>query len=203
MPLYHATGNQQILISYSLSLGWRSWYPSPKVVEVRPEFGFSISRYRIPLQWVAHTLKRNVVGLIPGTWVHACSVTQLCLTLCNPMNCSPPGSSGHGILDKNIGVDCHFLLQGSSLPRDRNHISCSSCIGRWILYHWASRKLRIWPQGLCRCNQVKMKSYWTRCNQVKMKSYWTRVGPKFNNLYLYKRKETETWIQRHTQKKIV
>ena len=25
-------------------------------------------------------------------------VTQLCLTLCNPMDCSPPGSSVHGIL---------------------------------------------------------------------------------------------------------
>ena len=27
----------------------------------------------------------------------ACSVTQLCLTLCNPICCSPPGSSVHGI----------------------------------------------------------------------------------------------------------
>ena len=26
-----------------------------------------------------------------------CSVTQACLTLCNPMDCSPPGSSVHGI----------------------------------------------------------------------------------------------------------
>ena len=24
-------------------------------------------------------------------------VTQLCLTLCNPMDCSPPGSSVHGV----------------------------------------------------------------------------------------------------------
>ena len=36
-----------------------------------------------------------------------------------------------------------------------------------------------------------------------MKLYWTRVGPKSNDLYLYKRKETETWIQRHMKKKIV
>ena len=26
-----------------------------------------------------------------------CLVTKLCLTLCNPMDCSPPGSSVHGI----------------------------------------------------------------------------------------------------------
>ena len=28
----------------------------------------------------------------------ACSVAQLCPTLCDPMDCSPPGSSLHGIL---------------------------------------------------------------------------------------------------------
>ena len=37
---------------------------------------------------------------------------QLCPTLCNPMDCSPPGSSVCGIPDKDAGVGCHFLLQG-------------------------------------------------------------------------------------------
>ena len=37
--------------------------------------------------------------LIP---VCECSVTQLCPTLCNPMDCSPPGSSVHGILQARI-----------------------------------------------------------------------------------------------------
>ena len=33
-------------------------------------------------------------------------------TLCDPMACSPPGSSVHGILQaRNTGVGCHFLLQ--------------------------------------------------------------------------------------------
>ena len=37
---------------------------------------------------------------------------QLCLTLCDPMDCSPPGSSVHGdSLAKNTGVGCHALLQ--------------------------------------------------------------------------------------------
>ena len=31
-----------------------------------------------------------------------CSVTQLCPTLCNPMDCSPPGSTVHGILRARI-----------------------------------------------------------------------------------------------------
>ena len=38
---------------------------------------------------------------------------QSCLTLCNPTDCSLPGSSVYGILQaKNTGVGCHFLLQG-------------------------------------------------------------------------------------------
>ena len=38
--------------------------------------------------------------------------------------CSPPGSSVHGILQaKNTGVCCHFLLQGSSRPRDQTQVS--------------------------------------------------------------------------------
>ena len=41
-------------------------------------------------------------------------VTRLCPTLCNPMDCSPPGSSVYGknSLGKNTGVGSHPLLQG-------------------------------------------------------------------------------------------
>ena len=38
---------------------------------------------------------------------------QSCLTLCNPRDCSPLGSSVHVIFQaRNTGVGCHFLLQG-------------------------------------------------------------------------------------------
>ena len=65
-----------------------------------------------------------------------CSVTQLCLTLCGPMDCSPPGSSVHGILQVRIleWVAIPFS-RGSSHPRDPTHVSCITCMGRWILYH--------------------------------------------------------------------
>ena len=33
---------------------------------------------------------------------HECLFAQSCLTLCDPMDCSPPGSSGHGILQQRI-----------------------------------------------------------------------------------------------------
>ena len=40
-------------------------------------------------------------------------VAQLCPTLCDPMDCSLPGSSVHGTFQARVlGVDCHFLLQG-------------------------------------------------------------------------------------------
>ena len=43
----------------------------------------------------------------------AANSRQLCLTLCDPMDCSLPGSSVHGIFPgNNTVVDCHFLLQG-------------------------------------------------------------------------------------------
>ena len=58
---------------------------------------------------------------------------QLCLTLCDPEDCSPPGSSVHkDYPGKKTGVDFHFLLLGIFLTQDQTRISC---IGRQILYH--------------------------------------------------------------------
>ena len=46
--------------------------------------------------------------------VGLCLIARLCPTLCNPMDCSLPGSSVHGITPgQNTGVGCHALLQGS------------------------------------------------------------------------------------------
>jgi len=52
-------------------------------------------------------------------------VTQLCLTLCDPMDCSPPGSSIHGILQARIleWVAIPFS-RGSSQPRNQTWVSC-------------------------------------------------------------------------------
>ena len=42
-----------------------------------------------------------------------CLATQSCLIFCKPMDCSPPGSSVHGVSPgKKTGVGCHALLQG-------------------------------------------------------------------------------------------
>ena len=46
-------------------------------------------------------------------WCVLCFVTQLCLNLCDPMDCIPPGSSVHGDSPgKNTGVGSHSLFQG-------------------------------------------------------------------------------------------
>ena len=46
-------------------------------------------------------------------------VTQSCLTLCDLMDCSPPGSSVHGISPgKNTGVVAISFCRGLSQPRD-------------------------------------------------------------------------------------
>ena len=49
-------------------------------------------------------------------------VTQSCLTLCDPMDCSPPGSSVHGILQARILEWAAISFsRGSSQPKNRTH----------------------------------------------------------------------------------
>ena len=48
-------------------------------------------------------------------------VAQLCPTLCNPMDCNPPGSSVHGILQvNNTEVGNHSLFQGIFVTQGSN-----------------------------------------------------------------------------------
>ena len=62
--------------------------------------------------------------------------------LCDPVDCSPPGSSVHGILQARILEWVAISSsRGSSRPRDGTYVSCISCISRWILYHYCHLKL--------------------------------------------------------------
>ena len=60
-------------------------------------------------------------------------VVQLCLTFCDPMDCSPPGSSVYGILQAKI-VEWAAMPFSRDLPNPgiKPYISL---IGRQILYH--------------------------------------------------------------------
>ena len=59
-----------------------------------------------------------------------------CLTLCSPVDCSPPGSSVPGLLQARI-LEWVAISSfgGSSRPRDLTGISYISCVGRQVLYH--------------------------------------------------------------------
>ena len=56
-------------------------------------------------------------------------VTQSCPTPCDPMDCSPPGSSVHEIFQARVlEWGAISFSRGSSPPRDQTRISCVSCI---------------------------------------------------------------------------
>ena len=79
----------------------------------------------------------------PIQLVVLCLVAQSCSTLCNPMDCSPPGSSVHeDSPGKNTRWDCHALLQRIFLTQGSNP-GLPQC--RQILYHlspqWGPRIL--------------------------------------------------------------
>ena len=78
-------------------------------------------------------MSQSALGLhyMLSTWELSCSVS----TLCDPMNCSPPGSSVQGIFQKRILEWVAISSsRGSSWPRNGTCISCGSCISRQILY---------------------------------------------------------------------
>ena len=74
------------------------------------------------LRLVIHYFKVN-------EYVCVRSVSQQCLTLFDPIDCSPPGSSVHGIFQARIvGQFAISYSRGSSRPRDQTQVS-------WLL-HW-------------------------------------------------------------------
>ena len=83
----------------------------------------------------------------PETWIHHLCIVhakllQSCLTLCDPIDCSRPGSSVHGILQARMGweMGCHFLLQGIFLTQGSNLLL-------WHLLHRQADSLPLAPPG--------------------------------------------------------
>ena len=79
--------------------------------------------------------------ITPWLWKKDCEVSQSCLTLCDPMDCSLPGSSVHGILQARVleWVAISFS-RGSSQPRDWTRVSHIE--GRCFNL-WATREARL------------------------------------------------------------
>ena len=99
-----------------------------------PSLGFSRQNTRVACHFLLQCMKVKSES----------EVAQLCPTLCDPMDCSPPGSSVHGTLQarvlewgaiafsKNTGVGSNSLLQEIFLTQGSNpgHLYC-----RYILHH--------------------------------------------------------------------
>ena len=72
--------------------------------------------------------------------VHLCVCARHCPTL-RPGDCSPSGSSAHGILQaRTLEWVAISSSRRSSWHRDQTSISCVCCFGRQILYGWATRE---------------------------------------------------------------
>ena len=81
-----------------------------------------------PVTWPLTKCSLNIDSLEKRSESVSCSSRVL---LCNPMDCSPPGSSVHGILQAIIlaWVAIPFS-RGSSQPKDQTWVSC--IVGRFF-----------------------------------------------------------------------
>ena len=104
-------------------------------------------------------IPRNVINthlalksLLPSVQMSSCAVlclvTQSCLTFCNPMDCSPPGSSVHEIFQARI-LDWVAMpsFRGSSQPRDRTQVS--HIAGRFFTVSAHQRSSKILERVAC------------------------------------------------------
>ena len=109
---------------------------------------------------------KNYVYSVMRSFVVLCLVTQLCLTLCNPMNCNPPGSFVRGdSLGKNTGMGCHALLQGI-VPTQGSDPGLLHC--RWVLYplsHQGSPRILEWVVYPF-CRGTSQPKNWTRISCI-------------------------------------
>ena len=79
------------------------------------------------------------------TKVVLCSVARSCLTLCDPVGCSPPGSSVPGILQERT-LEWVAMPSSGDLPDPGIEPTSLyvSWIGWQVLYHWATREAYIY-----------------------------------------------------------
>ena len=88
----------------------------------------------------AFSYPKDYISRSTDIYTLARSVAQSCPTLWDPMDCSPPGFSVHGIFQARVleWVAISFST-GSSQPRDRTWVSCIA--GRHFTL-WATREAR-------------------------------------------------------------
>ena len=110
---------------------------TPSLGEPEQEIMKCASMEKEPGEVALHVL--HVLSLILVVLCCALLSCSGCLTLGDPMDCGPTGSSVHGIIQARMPewVAVSFP-RGSSQPRDQTHVPCIFHIGRQILYHHAT-----------------------------------------------------------------
>ena len=110
---------------------------------------------------------------------------QSCPTLCNPMDCSLPGSSVHGILQARIlEWVAVSSCRRSSQPRDGTCVSYI-CIGRLVLYHWATRKAHIIAYFVLILTEIDVYGIVNNLNIPRDKTNSKKFYPCHNWLYYF------------------
>ena len=103
--------------------------------------------------------------------IYTCSVAQLCPTLCDPIDCSLPGSSVHGILQARI-LEWGTIPFSMDLPAQGSNLGLPNC--RQILYLLShQRSLR----ALC-MHAKSFQSCPTLCNLTNCSSSFTFPFPR-------------------------
>ena len=89
------------------------------------------------------------------TYNCCCLVAHSCPTLCNPMDCSLPVYSAHGISEARIleWIAISFA-RGSSWLRDQNHIFC---LAGGFFTTWEAQDIHKSPKIKNRCHYTKRK----------------------------------------------
>ena len=94
---------------------------------------------------VVSLLQPRVCSHCAPTWHFCCLIAQLCLTLCDPVDCSLLGNSAPGIFQaRTLEWVALSFFRGSSQPRDQTWVSGTSCIGRWMLHHLSHQRSPTW-----------------------------------------------------------
>ena len=109
----------------------------------------------------SHSCQENIFGEKLACVLAA----QLCPTLCNPMDCSPPGSSVHGISQARIQEWVAIpSSRRSSRPRDQTCVSYFSLhllqwqAGSLPLSHLGSPKVQLFTPHVLRCSVEALRS---------------------------------------------
>ena len=89
---------------------------------------------------------------------------QLCPTLCDPMDCNPPGSSVHGILRARILQWVAMpSSRGSSQPRNRTQVSR---IAGGFFTIWATREAQYWD------TDARLQARADRSDDTRSPQFW-------------------------------